>query len=417
MLHVGYAQLDITPPQPRGILLGGFGFARAATGVRDPLWARAMAVGTGRSDTVVFVGVDCFGLFADTIDRILALLKAAPRDRTIVSATHTHAAPDTVGYFGPAIAGEFPIATGVDDAYLAYVVERTADAADAAVAAMRPAVLSTGAERLPARGLVYNTHEPEWYDRRVTVLHAAERAADGAPGRAIVTLVSFACHPEVLWSENTRISSDFAHALRTRLEALTGGPALYVQGALGGMVTPDTPPYTPLEKREALCDAVGAAAADIAHAAVRRAAPVTEAPQHAAVTVELPIENLRFRIVHRLGVMRRTLPGGRAVSRMHLVRIGSFAALTTPGEPLPAVGDALAALTAQSLGGDRPAILGLAGDEVGYILPRSFFGRADYRYEASMSTSPGAAALLYEAAGSLAMRLGGRVPPPVPAGL
>ena len=63
-----------------------------------------------------------------------------------------------------------------------------------------------------------------------TVLIARAHAEDGT---LLATLVNYACHPTTLAWDNTLISPDYPGAMRETIEAATGGPCLFLQGASG----------------------------------------------------------------------------------------------------------------------------------------------------------------------------------------
>ncbi|HKQ40041.1 MAG TPA: hypothetical protein VJ063_18340, partial [Verrucomicrobiae bacterium] len=52
-------------------------------------------------------------------------------------------------------------------------------------------------------------------------------------GKALATIVNYACHPTTLAWENTLISPDYVGALREVVERETGAPCLFLQGASG----------------------------------------------------------------------------------------------------------------------------------------------------------------------------------------
>ena len=54
-------------------------------------------------------------------------------------------------------------------------------------------------------------------------------------GRIRATLVNYACHPTTLAWENRAISPDFVGAMRETVEAATGAPAVFLQGASGDL--------------------------------------------------------------------------------------------------------------------------------------------------------------------------------------
>src|SRR5262249_6115602 len=58
-------------------------------------------------------------------------------------------------------------------------------------------------------------------------------------GQTIATLVNYAIHPEVLGNGVGILSPDLVGPLCEEIEAQTGGVALFINGAQGGMVTAD----------------------------------------------------------------------------------------------------------------------------------------------------------------------------------
>jgi hypothetical protein len=62
------------------------------------------------------------------------------------------------------------------------------------------------------------------------LLVARVSAADGS---TLATLVNYACHPTTLAWQNTLISPDYVGAMREEVEAATGAPCLFIQGAAG----------------------------------------------------------------------------------------------------------------------------------------------------------------------------------------
>ena len=80
------------------IWLAGFGNKRAAQGINDPLWARAIAF-KNNGAIIVLVSIDSIGITHERYLDIRERLKEQVPQITHVSfaATHTHNAPDTIG--------------------------------------------------------------------------------------------------------------------------------------------------------------------------------------------------------------------------------------------------------------------------------------------------------------------------------
>lgn len=96
----------------QGTYMAGFGNGRAAVGVRgagqglrgegDGLWARAVVLRDGET-SVAIVALDVVGWFQDDVVATRQLLadQGVDIDHLVVSSTHTHQAPDTMGMWGP----------------------------------------------------------------------------------------------------------------------------------------------------------------------------------------------------------------------------------------------------------------------------------------------------------------------------
>src|SRR3954449_4704568 len=87
-LEVGFAEVDISPKvgvKDRPVYLAGFGHGREATGVNDPIMARAVVLSSGK-EKIALVSVDLVGLFHANVERARKLL---PGFRyVLVSSTH-----------------------------------------------------------------------------------------------------------------------------------------------------------------------------------------------------------------------------------------------------------------------------------------------------------------------------------------
>src|SRR6266851_4880760 len=94
VLCVGLAEVDITPP--KGFLVAGYYNERLATGTIDPLKARAMVVRTEQVQAAV-VTCDLTDIAADLtveVRRRASARTGIPAEHIILTATHSHTAPD-----------------------------------------------------------------------------------------------------------------------------------------------------------------------------------------------------------------------------------------------------------------------------------------------------------------------------------
>lgn len=361
-VRAGAAAVDVTP-RPR-CHLAGLSAGRLATGTHDPLWARALALGVGPL-TVGLVTVDCLGLAAPQVEQIRCALGRG-YDSLIVCASHTHAGPDTLGLWGR---------DERDERALARLLSGCRQAASEALAALRPARLKLAHAPLPGHCAV-NLRAPQSLDSDVHALTLTEPG-----GATIATLVNWACHPETLRDDNLLYSADFVHALRGTLEASLGGLALFANGALGGLVTVDC-----AENSFAEADRIGTAVADTATAALAEQLDSTDWVSLVTAHEELllPLVNDEFARAAAAGVLRRGLVDGQVATRLSAWSLGNATFVSCPGELQPALGRRWRRMM------QRPYrfLLGLADDELGYILGREDHQRELYAYERSMSLGP-----------------------------
>jgi len=390
----GAATRAITPPLgERPVFLAGFQGDRRATAIHSDLYARALAMRHG-DQVAILVACDLIGLSRDDVEEIRTAVIAhdvAP-DTLIVACTHTHSGPDTLGLWGPDRAS-----SGVDAVYLARVRRAVAHAAVEALTFGCPVRMRAATTRMPA-GYIANTRTPGLVDDEIAVIQF-----ERPNGEILATLLNLACHPEVLTSDSTLISADYAGAACRAVEQAVGGVALHVSGALGGMLSPA------IDMRDtAGVEQMGRAYAEATLAALTQAELAAVARMDfRRATFRLPLENPLFTQALEAGVLRRrALEDGELSTSCTYVDLGPAQIITVPGELLPSLGFELKA----ALPGPVRVLAGIADDELGYILPDGeFVYPADYtnpgaQYEESMSLGPRTGSLVLAAAKRLVMR-------------
>ncbi len=410
--------------------IAGFGNGRPLQDVADDTWARATVIEQGNT-TLGLVSIDVVGFFYDEVHSIRAAAQLELGiDHVVVASTHVHEAPDTVGIWGPNLAR-----TGQNADYMAQIHLAIGDAlreaqTRAVAASAYAGTYRIGDEAWDGRGINavnIDKRAPHIVDPSVQTL----RFEATGSGETLATWVNFANHPEAAGDRNTSLTSDFAHTLRTTVEegadqgpagalAGAGGVATYWQGACGGMMTPlgvevpdlDGNLYTEssLEKSYA----VGRVTGYHALQALDGEQLIPEALlRFRTKELFLPVENATYHLALNLGVLARTgynydedeligtsnIP--QLLTEVSVIELGNFAAITVPGELLPELllGGYDGAFTGplqplvdegatnppdldtapagpylrDLMPGDFQMVLGLANDEIGYIIP-------DYNY-------------------------------------
>jgi hypothetical protein len=412
-LMVGAAKAIITPtvneadPYADPVWMGGWDI-RVAVGIHDELYARSVVV-RSKGTTIAFVAVDLIGLFYADVQEIRTMVDPSLGiDHVIVAPTHNHEGPDTLGLWGPD-----PFVSGVDPEYMVFVKEQVVSCIEAAAQAMEEAELEVAHTTVP--GIMANGRDPGLVYPDLIVMRFEHKK------KTIATVLSFAGHPEVLDGApyNYLISADYIAYVYEYIEDRLGGVAVFLNGALGGMITPDVDgvfdgletPGLPVNRTFEMAEEIG----------TRLASAAIEALEDAEVckntnivlkktTIDIPLENDDFRLLGSqpfpailvrdmytdgeldtsamdisdwFGLPPSTvmLPLGEDMrTELNVVKIGYIEMVTVPGELLPKLGHQL---TETMMTGKYNIIIGLGNDELGYIIP--FEDWDPTKYEESMS--------------------------------
>jgi hypothetical protein len=197
--------------------------------------------------------------------------------------------------------------------------------------------------------------------------------------KPFATLVNYACHPEVIGPGQGVLCPDFVGPLYDRIRQRTGGTGIFMNGALGGMVTADCrgPDGKDVQTWDE-CIRIGHLLADEAIRIVA-AAPVEDDPRIfcGALNIKFPVENAGLKAVVELSPLGFELDGsGRVSTRINVVNIANAQILTIPGEALPNMGYYLK----RKMHGEHNLLFGLTNDAFGYIMVKEDFDSFD-RYE------------------------------------
>jgi Neutral/alkaline non-lysosomal ceramidase, N-terminal len=433
-LRVGFGEKDITPDiAKKPVYLAGFGKGRKATGVHDPLMVRAVVLADGKTK-IALASVDVVGLFFPLIEKVRQRLPGF--NYVLVSSTHNHEGPDTLGLWGLN-----SIQSGVDPDYLQTIAEGIVAAVKDADQARRPAEARIGTAHAPE--LLHDNREPIVKHDELVALQFLE----GTKTAGIV--VQWNCHPETLSSQNTRISADFVAATVQFLKDKYRCPVVYFTGTVGGLMTSLNVPVNdeqgkPLkdgtfEKTERYGRLVG----QLADKAVQGGQAVKLFPiETRTAPIFLPMDNPLYRLGWSLGVLDRqayvwkndptkadpfikdqTSPKEKLCVRTEIgyLKLGDLEVAAIPGEIYPELvlgkvqdpadpaadyPDAPMEPSIYSqLKAPRRMLIGLANDELGYIIPKRqwdekppyCYGRKAPQYGEGNSLGPETAPLVCEA--------------------
>lgn len=384
--RVGTGLADITP-DPLLPISGGMGPTQPAAQSQGRLTARAVVFEKG-STRVGVISLDLLGFPRVLGDRVRQQVDRIPAENVLIAATHCHSAPDCYA---------FPDGQGGhtgDLKYIDWVCQQAAAALNAAVDSLQPAQLKIATDEAQGR-IAYNYYAPDLYDRRMSVLQAI-----GEEGQTIVTLVNYAIHPEVLGADAGILSPDLMGPLCDHIEASTGGMALFVNGAQGGMITADNRHLEQLKdpvrgywedgRTWEECLRIGRTMGSEALRIIASAQPQRD-PQLRCrgMLVEFPVESQEMWQVVQHSPLKYPHNDNQSITtRLNLVDIGTARILTIPGEALPNIGFYLK----RKLGGEHNLLFGLTNDAFGYILTKvdfHSFPRYDYVSRVSLGEMTG----------------------------
>jgi hypothetical protein len=319
----------------------------------------------------------------------------------MVTSTHNHNGPDTLGLWGPT-----PFKSGVDADYLKSVESKIVDIVRAAEKSARPVAAKIGTAKAPE--LLRDSRKP-------IVLHDELTAVafdDAGSGKPAGLLVQWNCHPETADSKGTLLTADYVGYLVKDLSARHGCPVVYLTGTVGGLMTTIGVEVKDesgvrlkegsFEKTERYAKLLG----KVADAALSAAKPVTLTPFDVRRRdTYLPIDNKMYQIGWQLGTLKRPIilwdgdpfpktPQPAADlskpvairTEVGLLRLGDLDVAAIPGEIYPELVLGKVADPADpnadfpdapvepsvygGMTGKHRMLIGLANDEVGYIIPK-----------------------------------------------
>lgn len=443
-LQVGFAELDLTPPlvDDRPVWIAGYGHGRRATAVHDPIMARCAVLSDG-DKTFALVGVDLVGLQLPQADAIRKRL--ADIDHLVIGSSHNHEGPDVVGIWG-----RTAVKRGVDDEYIADIVKKIATCVSEAKSKLAPAAASFGLAQ--DESLLGDSRLPKAYDATLRVLKFSHPGTKQTSG----LIVQWNCHPEAMGSKNTQLTADFPAATVAALQKKHGCPIVYLTGAVGGLMTPpdgrirDAAGSVLEEGDFEYARLYGEAVAALADKAIGSAKPLALTPfKSHRQDVYLPVRNPYYRAAFTAGVLVRDSyvdtgdpsVGGKPYqitdtfkkmairTEINALRLGELDVIGIPGEIYPELiygkfqdpadpaadfPDApLEPTVGEILSKRKWMLIGLANDEIGYIIPkRQWDSEKPYAYQREKSQygelnscSPDVAPILMRALAASAAQL------------
>jgi hypothetical protein len=407
-LSIGFGEASFTPDLSGdtddwrsgkfpGLPLAGFTERRGApaTGIRDPLWVKSIAIEVG-GERVVLTSVDVLMIPPGVTELLKPVLGqyGLDRSRLYLAATHTHSGP---GAWGEGLL--YALSAGAHrDGVERWFAQQIATSIAAAIADLKPAALAEA-----------------WVD--IPDMAANRTVRDGPPhggfpilvfrqtGSGTIVLGSYAAHPAMLKDTNLEFSADYPGAWQRAMEERGFDHAVFMAGPVGGQRTAGG------SRRYKGADGYGAALADRIAPALRDLAFAPETDL-AAVGVEavLPEPQVRFADAWRLRpwVARQLLPWTPR-TYFQAIRIGRTILVSTPAD----YAGELALPLEEKLRRDglTLAVTSFNGDYIGYIMPAKYDHENHYESRMMSFFGPGFGSFSAEIVARLAAAVSAETPP------
>lgn len=228
IFRAGFGQQNITPARPMPMWGYGARHDALSSGVRDPLFAKAVVIEAGTTRLAI-VALDLGRAPAgDSMQRIRESIKADYNiEHILVCGSHTHHGPvielrDREGQGK----GKF------DDAveYASNLEAKIVQAVGTAVESLKDAKIAWGASNVAMNRNRHSKLEPKPIDSELGVIRL-----DTLDNQPLAILVNYAAHATMLDSKDLRYSADWPGQMTQAAEKLCGAPCLFLQGAAGDL--------------------------------------------------------------------------------------------------------------------------------------------------------------------------------------
>jgi neutral ceramidase len=326
-LRIGVAEADITPPT--GFPMAGYYHERLATGTRDPLQAKAV-VFRGERQQAAWVVADLTGISRDLcalVRQQAAAKTGIPAEHIVVSATHSHTAPDySRDLYEYLVQKKLPQSPPYAEKLSGGLVQAIVDAN----AAAEPATIAAGSveQKSPVsfcRRFVMKDGSVRTWQRldNPEVVRAANpidpeiglaivRSADSAP---LGVLSNFALHLDTVGG--TEWSGDYPYYIEQALRQQLGPEliSLFGAGTCGDINHVD-----PVAKERNSTETIGQALAATIGPALEKLKPIDSgAFQVQAATVNLPLQPVTDAQLERAKKLLPAAKAGEKVDFLDLV--------------------------------------------------------------------------------------------------
>ncbi|MDJ0625994.1 MAG: neutral/alkaline non-lysosomal ceramidase N-terminal domain-containing protein [Candidatus Caenarcaniphilales bacterium] len=356
------------------IWLAGYTFRRLSKGTSNPLYARTLVIKKD-TDVLVLTSVDVIGLLKYDIENWKKdwLKDGLPVENIIVCSTHTHSGPDTMGLWSLPI-----IDSKKKESTLKKIKEACAQSIVQALSTTQIAEFTIINKRL--NDFSHNRRVPTENNPKLSVIHFRNHSTK----KTISSLISFPSHAVILNRNNNKISSDYPGLICNAIDSKIGGCSIFVPSYLAGIV-----PKIPKRGSESLNNYSNKLSKAIIELIEAENKYEQEDIKALNEDVSIPIKNMLFNLVYRLGILKGKLNLVDIETKVSSWKFGNFKLLFAPGE----LSWELSEKVKQSTKSEN-LIVGLANDQLGYLLSKKEYKEDAYKYERRLCISRSAGEII-----------------------
>lgn len=381
--YFGFGRQQIIPGEilNQPLYIAGYKNGVEFEGVLDYCEARALWLDTG-TEGILLIGIDCVALDSGTVSQIRERLKDIPNCAAVnVYSTHTHAGPDTLGLWGPVGVN------GKNQEYMNLLISAAVNAAHAAVSARHPGSMYYCL--VETEDMCRDSRVPEVFDPNLYQIRLESH--DGSAG---LRLLFYGAHAESLRGANNLLSRDFPGLLCDQVSQATGDDTLFCPGAIGGLIM--TREFVSDIDRHAV-ENLNITANKLTEYALSitpdREQPVSPTLRLSRSEFAVPMDNSTFLLYRFLGILQNNIVKAESATgygvgtELSVMTLGNLTVALIPGEIFPelvlggeygiihhdAVNPKPLVEIAAEAGLENLLIIGLANDEIGYIVPPTDF--------------------------------------------
>lgn len=352
-----------------GVYMGGYKQGQFVEGIYDSPYAKAFYL-SYYGQEVLMISIDAIGITSDYVAKIRKGIKA--KCKVNVMSTHTHASFDTIGLWGPI--GE----DGKKDWLMDTLVECAVKAGNDALNNAKEGKLTYG--KIKTEGILIDSRKPYVYDENLYQLRFIPSDESKA-----TRMVFYGAHAESLRGDNTYLSADFPAYIAMNFD----DNFIFFNGAIGGLILTKT-----FHEPDMFENMLLTAKEITKYIKMIEEIPLTNKTlKQTTINFKIELDNIIYKYYKFLGILNQKVTRNIFTRKyylrteMSLLQIGGLNFVLIPGEIFYELvsgeyfinedvfyknPECLSSI-GEKYGINDLIIIGLANDEIGYIVPPSDF--------------------------------------------